>query len=172
MELLDGPGTLETWLLPRLKTAQVVGIRTGWLSASGVAQVRPHLVSVLERGGEVTIVANVAADLTDGEAARSLAELTADFPERAAVCLVGKTSSSTSRRTTCAASRAGLPHTSARRISPDRAWAWALAGTTRQAPRSATASRSSRRSSTACLAGSSRSRPGHDPRCAADDRDP
>lgn len=90
MELLDGPGTLEKWLLPRLGSAHVIGIRTGWLSASGVAKVHSHLVRVLEHGGEVTIVANMAADLTDGEAARSLFELSADFPGRATVCLVGE----------------------------------------------------------------------------------
>lgn len=88
MELLDGPGTLARWLLPRLKTAAVVAIRTGWLSASGIGQIHDELVRVLERGGDVTIVANVSADVTDPDAARSLAELVASFPGRAKVCLV------------------------------------------------------------------------------------
>jgi archaellum biogenesis ATPase FlaH len=88
MELLDGPGTLARWLTPRLKTATVVAIRTGWLSASGIGQIHDALVHVLERGGEVTIVANVSADVTDPDAAKSLAELVANFPGRATVCLV------------------------------------------------------------------------------------
>lgn len=50
MELLDGPGTLGAWLMPRLKDAVEVAIRTGWLSASGVAKVQHALRRVLDRG--------------------------------------------------------------------------------------------------------------------------
>jgi DnaB-like helicase C terminal domain/PLD-like domain len=88
MELLDGPGTLAAWLMPRLKDAAEVAISTGWLSASGIAKVQRALTGVLDRGGQVTIVANMSGELTDVDAARSLAELAAEFPGQATVCLV------------------------------------------------------------------------------------
>jgi hypothetical protein len=55
-----------------------------------MAKVRPGLARVLERGGRVTIVANTAAEFTDADAVRSLAELVADFPDRASAYLVGE----------------------------------------------------------------------------------
>jgi hypothetical protein len=74
MELLDDSATLAEWFLPRLRDAAEVGIHTGRLSTAGMAKVRPGLARVLEGGGRMTIVANAAAEFTDADAVRSLAE--------------------------------------------------------------------------------------------------
>jgi hypothetical protein len=44
---------LRDWLLPRLEKAEVVGLRTGFLTLGGTEAVVPLLRQVLERGGRV-----------------------------------------------------------------------------------------------------------------------
>jgi HKD family nuclease len=71
------------WLLPRLEQADVVGLRTGFLTLDGAEAVVPLLRQVLERGGRVYAVAGDQPEQTDPAALRELARLVAEFPGRA-----------------------------------------------------------------------------------------
>lgn len=78
---------LGEWLLPRLEKADVVGLRTGFLTLDGIEAVVPLLRQVLERGGLVYAVAGGHPEQSDPTALRELASLVAEFPGRALVYL-------------------------------------------------------------------------------------
>jgi replicative DNA helicase len=78
---------LRDWLLPRLEKAEVVGLRTGFLTLGGTEAVVPLLRRVLERDGRVYAVAGGHPEQTDPAALMELARLVADFPDRALVNL-------------------------------------------------------------------------------------
>ena len=86
-EFLDGAGALAAWLLPRMQSADLVAIRTGWLSAAGIDAIFPALVRALENGGSAMIVANAPDDMTDAAAYLRLSHLVARFPGQIAVVL-------------------------------------------------------------------------------------
>ena len=68
-----GAATLAQWLLPRLETATVAGLRTSFLTMAGTEAVVPALRQVLERGGRVYVVAGGHPEQADPAALRMLA---------------------------------------------------------------------------------------------------
>ncbi len=70
--------SLGTWLLPRLETAELVGIRTGFLSLAAVQALGKYLPALLEREGRLEMVVGGDGDQADPEALRELFDLTAD----------------------------------------------------------------------------------------------
>lgn len=75
------------WLLPCLEKANVVGLRTGFLTLAGTEAVVPLLRQVLDRDGRVYAVVGGHPEQTDPAALMELARLVADFPDSAQVYL-------------------------------------------------------------------------------------
>jgi HKD family nuclease len=83
----DEAALLREWLLPRLDNAEIVGLRTGFVTLAGTDMVIPALRQVLDRGGRVYIVVGGHPEQADPAALRNLARLVADFPDRGLVYL-------------------------------------------------------------------------------------
>lgn len=75
------------WLLPRIEKADVVGLRTGFLTLAATEAVVPLLRQVLDRDGRVYVVVGGHPEQTDPAALMELARLVADFPGSALVYL-------------------------------------------------------------------------------------
>jgi replicative DNA helicase len=85
---VDGESALfRGWLLPRIEKADVVGLRTGFLTLAGIEAVVPLLRQVLDRNGRVYGVVGGHPEQTDPAALMALARLVADFPDSALVYL-------------------------------------------------------------------------------------
>jgi replicative DNA helicase/HKD family nuclease len=82
-----GATLLRDWLLPRIEKADVVGLRTGFLTLAGTEAVIPLLRQVLERNGQMYAVVGGHPEQTDPAALMELARLVADFPAHAEVYL-------------------------------------------------------------------------------------
>lgn len=81
--------TLGAWLIPRLDAAELVAIRTGFLSLPAVDACLSGLKALLERGGTLEIVTGGDGEQADPDALRRLLELTSDHETACVRVVIG-----------------------------------------------------------------------------------
>lgn len=90
--VLDGDWDLETWLTSLIPTAEVVALRTSFLTMAGAELVRALAIEMLESGGRLDVVLGDSPDQTEVEALRWLASIASDFPDQMSIYLASPSS--------------------------------------------------------------------------------
>ena len=85
--LSNGP-SFGDWLPSCLGEADVAAMRTGFLSLPAVEDAAPQLLALLQRGGQLLIVAGGAPDQADPDALIRLSELLTPFGDQATLRVV------------------------------------------------------------------------------------
>jgi HKD family nuclease len=80
--------SLGDWLISGLKNADHACLRTGFLSRPAAAELAPLLTGLLDRGGQILVVAGGAPDQADPEALELLHRVLEPFASRAELLIV------------------------------------------------------------------------------------
>lgn len=82
-----GP-SLEDWLRKRVDEAEMVAMRTGFLTLASFRGLEAHFAGLLRRGGRLLVVAGGAADQADPDALVRLGAMMEPYGDRAALRVV------------------------------------------------------------------------------------